>query len=177
MSNVKESDPTAGGDAPVAETRKIDCTDSTIFESPVKSECTDVVAENAPEESVAAPTSSAQTEDESSVEVTNSANVLLAEEIANSDTHSAETTDTAVDIVHLVPENVIDVQKPATEIEDLTVVTLQSEETLQKSVIEEKVTKTENNIHIIAFTFSMIFDLLIIVASRSINRGKIQEIM
>ncbi|XP_067204836.1 tropomyosin isoform X1 [Linepithema humile] len=145
MSDVKELDPTAGGDASVAETRKIDCTDSTISETTVKPECTDVVPENAvaPEEVVA--TLSAQTEAERSAEVTNSANVLLAEEIANSDTHSAETIDTIVDIVHAVPENVTDVQKPAAEVENLAAATLQNEETLQKSVIEEKADKPRQN--------------------------------
>lgn len=154
---MKESDPTAGGDAPVVETRKIDCTENTISGSTVKcTECTDVVPENAvvPEEAVATSTLSAQIEAESSAEVTNSANVLLAEEIANSDTHSAETTDTTADIVHAVPENVIDVQKPAhTEVEDLTACILQSEERLQKLIIEEKVKKICNNILINFYYF------------------------
>lgn len=153
---MKESDPTAGGDAPVVETRKIDCTENTISGSTVKcTECTDVVPENAvvPEEAVATSTLSAQIEAESSAEVTNSANVLLAEEIANSDTHSAETTDTTADIVHAVPENVIDVQKPAAEVEDLTACVLQSEERLQKLIIEEKVKKICSNILINFYYF------------------------
>lgn len=136
---VEQSDLTAGGDATPVEAIKIDnCTDTVAI---IAAKNTDVMPEDATAFAgeVAKEVLNAQAEDERSIGATSDANIPVGQEVANSETHTAEITNIATEIIDA--EDVIQAEaqenSSAEEANKKTIV-LQCEET-SKPANEEKV--------------------------------------